>query len=123
MQHEVVVQMDYPCLPTPKSNKGLQIAIPTSASAFDKIKTFVADAMDLGKLQAAVDFGASAASDHERFSLPSQDRVGKLKLPHPIPYVADDNALPNAVPVPESGHPIIQQVFEIEDDSDRHDAE
>merc|ERR550514_890121 len=109
--------MNYTCYPTLLAS-GVKMAIPSSINAFNKIKTFLGDAMDLGKLQAAVDFGASATSEQQRFQLPTQDRVGKLKLPHPIPYIPDDNALPNAVPVPESGHPIVQQIFEIDDESD-----
>merc|ERR1719310_477297 len=104
-------------------NNGIKIAIPSSQEAFQKIKQFVDDAFDLGKLQAAVDFGASAASEQERFRLPTQDRLGKLQLPHPTPYIKDDMALPNAVPVPASGHPIIQQIFELDDEQDKADAE
>merc|ERR1719316_509298 len=80
--------------------------------------------MDLGKLQAAVDFGASSASDQDRFKLPMQDRIGTLTLPHPDPYIEDsENEKTGGVNVPKSGHPILQQIFEIAGAADRREAE
>jgi len=119
---KMIIKMNYTCLPS-ASSREVKMAIPSSKKAFEKVQRFVSDAMDLGKLQAATDFGKSAESDTQAFQLPAQDLVGRLKLPHPLPYIADSMALPNAVPVPASGHPIVQQIFEIDNDDDRHDAE
>lgn len=88
--------------------------VPRSKATYDDVNDFIQSAVDLGKLRASVDFGASATTQQQRFHLPQSDGFGTLKRPEAQGMQNGTGILKGVVPIPADGKPIVLKEFKFD---------